>query len=117
MYRNECVNLIRTAKQDHYSTVIRLAEGQTTKLWRYINSFRKSKGNILPKIYLNGENILDKIIISEELNKTFLKLPNIDISTNMWSSDITDPKLEAFVTDRVPSDVYFTVPREKSIWL
>ena len=28
----------------------------------------------------------------------------------MWSSDITDPKLEAFVTDRVPSDVYFTVP-------
>ena len=50
MYRNKCVNLIRTAKQDHYSTVIRLAEGQTTKLWRYINSFKKSKGNILPKI-------------------------------------------------------------------
>ena len=111
MYRNKCVNLIRTAKHDHYSTIIRLAEGQTTKLWRYINSFKKSKGNILPKsLSLNGENLLDKTIISEELNKTFLKLPNVGISTKMWSSDITDPKLEAFVTDRVPSDVYFTVP-------
>ena len=96
MYRNKCVNLIRTAKQDHYSTVIRLAEGQTTKLWRYINSFKKSKGNILPKILsLNGENILDKTIISEELNKTFLNplSPKIDfyddllICATSWASN------------------------------
>ena len=103
--------MIRDSKRNHFNQIIPKLNGDSRKLWKYVNRFKQGKnGAILPQmLHVNGEMVTRELRMANELNKAFIVIPKCD--TSRISDGVTnDIVIENYINSRLPIDVTFHIP-------
>ena len=115
-WRNKVKYLIESSKQEYYVNVIENEKGRnSSKLWKHFRSISGSENDNDFKILTdcNTKPVTDPKCIANEFNKHFTNITenlNIDFTVPDTNSNYFD-KLDEFISDRVPDNVYFTLPQ------
>ena len=111
--RNKTRILIRNAKRQHFSSSVENSK-DTSVIWRHLRIMNKgslSSGKMVPdKLTINGETFTDPKILAIEFNEFFTSIAGILNDTSTWASELNVDEFKAFVNNKVPDEVRFSIP-------
>ncbi len=110
-FRNKTKKLISTSKRNFFTDAIN-KEKDTSFLWKHlrsVNNSRRKQNQIPEELVFDGNTVTNTSEIAHQLNTYFTSISKVFEGLTLPSPDLS--KLDAFVHERVPPSVYFSIPK------
>ena len=110
-WRNKVKYLIENSKELYYAEVIEKGKGnKSSKLWKHLRNMSGHENSDLEFLSSEGETISDAKSIANRFNIHFTNIAENYTSSFSETNANSFEKLDAFISNRIPDNVFFTIP-------